>query len=92
MYDVILRPLLTEKGNDLENIGKYLFSVNVNSNKSQIKKAFEKIFDVEVKSVNIINICGKIKIFKGTKGKRPNIKKAIVTTKDMKKIEISKGV
>ena len=92
MYDIIKMPLLTEKSNSLESLGKYVFIVSSDSNKIQIKKAVEHIFNVEVKNVNIINIQGKTKVFKGKKGKRVSFKKAIVTTKDMKKIEFSKGV
>ena len=92
MYDIIKMPLLTEKSNSLESLGKYVFIVRSDSNKVQIKKAVEQIFSVEVKSVNIINMQGKAKVFKGKKGKRASFKKAVVTTKDMKKIEFSKGV
>lgn len=92
LYDVIKKPLLTEKSNSLEALGKYVFIVSPESNKAQIKKAIEQIFNVEVKGVNIINIHGKTKIFKGRKGKRSGFKKAVITTKDMKKIEFSKGV
>ena len=92
VYDVIKKPLLTEKSNSFEALGKYVFIVSPESNKTQIKKAIEQIFKVEVKNVNIINIHGKTKVFKGRKGKRSGFKKAIITTKDMKKIEFSKGV
>lgn len=92
VYDVIKRPLLTEKSNSLEALGKYVFVVDPDSNKVQIKRAIKQIFNVEVKQVNIINIHGKTKIFKGKKGKRSSFKKAIITTKYMKKIEFSKGV
>ena len=56
MYDIIKMPLLTEKSNSLESLGKYVFIVSSDSNKIQIKKAIEHIFNVEVKNVNIINI------------------------------------
>jgi len=92
VYDIIKKPLLTEKSNSLETLGKYVFIVSPESNKAQIKKAIEQIFKVEVKGVNIINIHAKTKVFKGRKGKRSGFKKAIITTKDMKKIEFSKGV
>jgi large subunit ribosomal protein L23 len=91
-YDVLRRPVLTEKSNYLGDQGKYVFVVDKDSNKLQIKKAVEKVFDVVVKSVNIINVPGKTKVFKGKKGKRSGYKKAVVTTKDMQKIEFSKGI
>ena len=91
-YDIIKKPILTEKSNAIENLGKYVFIVDSESNKLQIRKAIEKIFGIEVVKVNIINMDGKVKIFKGRKGKRSSYKKAIITTKDKKKIEFSKGV
>ena len=92
LYDIIKKPLLTEKSNSIENLGKYVFIVDSQSNKLQIRKAIKKIFNVEVIKVNIINMDGKVKIFKGRKGRRSSYKKAIITTKDKKKIEFSKGV
>ena len=62
VYDIIKKPLLTEKSNSLETLGKYVFIVSPESNKAQIKKAIEQIFKVEVKGVNIINIHGKTKV------------------------------
>lgn len=91
-YDILRRPVLTEKSSDLEKQGKYVFVVAKDSDKVQIKKAVEKIFDVSVKSVNIINIPGKARVFKGKKGMKSGYKKAIVTTKNMQKIEFSKGI
>lgn len=92
IYDIIKKPLLTEKSNKIEPLGKYIFIVSRDSNKGQIKKATEQIFDVKVKHVNIINTRAKSKIFKGRKGTRPGFKKAIVTIKGAKKIEFSKGI
>jgi large subunit ribosomal protein L23 len=92
MYDVIKKPVLTEKSNALESLGKYVFVVDKRSNKGQIKKAVQKIFDVTVKSVNIINIPAKLKVFKGKKGRRSACKKAVITTKNMQKIEFSNGI
>lgn len=89
--DRIRRPVITEKSNMIEKQGKYCFIISNTSNKIQIKHAVEEIFKVEVKSVNIINTRGKQKTFKGRKGVRTSLKKAIVTTKNMKKIEFLKG-
>ena len=92
-YDILKNPAQTEKSNNLsEKQGKYVFVVDTASNKAQIKKAVEKIFNVTVKSVNVISVPAKTKYFKGRKGERKGYKKAIVTTKDMQKIEFSKGV
>jgi len=92
MYNIIKRPLLTEKSSKIESLGKYVFIVSKESNKTQIKKAAETIFNVKVKSVNIVNIHPKAKTFKGKKGTRPGFKKAVITTEGMKKIEFSKGI
>lgn len=91
-YDIVKKPLLTEKSNSFESLGKYVFIVNSKSNKLQVKKAVEEIFNVKVTKVNVINMDGKAKVFKGRKGKRASYKKAIITTKDKKKIEFSKGI
>ena len=70
-YDILRKPAQTEKSNNLsEKQGKYVFIVDTASNKTQIKKAVEKIFNVTVKSVNVISTPAKTKYFKGKKGKR----------------------
>ncbi len=88
IYDVIKKPLITEKSSGFESLGKYAFLVRADSNKVQIKKAVEGIFKVKIKRVNIINVHGKSKIFKNQKGNRPGFKKAIITTQDMKKLNL----
>ena len=62
------------------------------NNKIEIKNAVEKLFSVKVKSVNIINIKGKVKRFKGILGKRNDTKKAIITLEEGNTIDISAGV
>ena len=92
-YDILRKPVLTEKSNAFaDKQGKYVFVVDTASNKVQVRKAVEKIFNVTVKSVNIVSVPAKIKYFKGRKGKRKGYKKAIVTTEGMQKIEFSKGI
>jgi len=90
IYDILKRPLVTEKSNYLQKYSQYCFVVSIETKKKQIKKAITEIFSVNVASVNIINMKGKSKVFKGHKGSRPAFKKAIITTQDMKKIEFSK--
>ena len=91
-YKIILKPLVTEKATKLSEFNKVVFAVSLKSNKIEIKNAIEKLFSVKVLSVNIINIKGKIKRFKGVLGKKNNIKKAIVTLAEGNSIDISAGV
>ncbi|MDA0938773.1 MAG: 50S ribosomal protein L23 [Proteobacteria bacterium] len=81
IYDVIVAPIMSEKGVYLRDFGHYVFKVNKNSNKFVIKSAVENIFKVKVKSVNVISKHPKSKIFKGIKGKQSSYKKAIVSLK-----------
>ena len=87
-FDIIIRPIITEKTMaDMEE-DKYTFEVAKKSNKSEIKKAIESIFSVKVAKVNTMNMTGKVKRQGMNIGKRPNWKKAIVTlTEDSKPIE-----
>ena len=64
----------------------------IDSSKLEIKEAVEKIFKVKVKSINTIKIKGKTKIFKGTKGKRSDYKKAVITLKQGENLDYSGGV
>jgi large subunit ribosomal protein L23 len=76
----------------LSEFNKVVFEVAYKCNKKEIKGAVEKLFSVKVKSVNIINIKGKIKRFKGVLGKRNDIKKAVITLEEGNTIDISAGV
>lgn len=92
-YDIILRPVLTEKSYDAMADKKYMFEVAVDSGKTEIKMAVEQIFGVKVKSVNTMRIQGKIKRQGRTQGRRPERKKAIVTlTEASKGIEFFEGM
>ena len=91
-YKIILKPIVTEKATRLSEFNKVVFEVSSKSNKNEIKGAVEKLFSVKVKSVNIINIKGKLKRFKGILGKRNDIKKAIITLEEGNTIDISAGV
>jgi len=91
-YDYIKVPLITEKSTALGEQNKYIFKVDTSSTKQEIKKIISKIFNVEVVSVNTINISGKTTRFRGIKGKRSNYKKAIVTIKAGQTIDLSAGV
>ena len=78
-FDIIIRPVITEKTMaDMEE-DKYTFEVAKKSNKSEIKKSIEEIFSVKVAKVNTMNMTGKVKRQGMNVGKRPDWKKAIVT-------------
>ncbi len=86
--DVIIRPLLTEKSYAEIATKKYVFIVAKNSNKTEIKLAVEKLFDVKVQSVNTVNCHGKFRRMGRNEGYTPDYKKAIVQLKqDSKSIE-----
>jgi large subunit ribosomal protein L23 len=79
--DVILSPVVSEKSYGLIDQGKYTFEVDPRSNKTEIKLAVEKIFNVKVASVNTLNKKGKTRRTKFGTGKRKDTKRAIVTLK-----------
>ncbi|MBX3091878.1 MAG: 50S ribosomal protein L23 [Cryobacterium sp.] len=79
--DVILAPVVSEKSYGLIDQGKYTFEVDPRSNKTEIKLAVEKIFNVKVDSVNTLNKKGKTRRTKFGLGKRKDTKRAIVTLK-----------
>ena len=92
-YDIIIRPVLTEKSYDSIADKKYVFSVDIRANKTQIKAAVEEIFGVKVESVNTLRTMGKMKRQGRTQGRTPEIKKAYVTLKkDSKPIEFFEGM
>jgi large subunit ribosomal protein L23 len=77
--DVIIRPIVSEKSYTLIDQGKYTFEVDPRANKTEIKLAIEKIFDVTVSNVNTINRQGKTRRTRFGMGKRKDTKRAIVT-------------
>ena len=79
--DIILSPVVSEKSYGLIDQGKYTFTVDPRANKTEIKLAIEKIFGVQVASVNTINRQGKTRRTKFGLGKRKDTKRAIVTLK-----------
>lgn len=86
-YDIIIKPILTEKSFSGIAMKRYTFKVAKDATKVDIKRAVEEIFGVEVAKVNTINVFGKIKRRGATSGKRPDYKKAIVQL-----TESSKGI
>lgn len=86
--DVILAPVVSEKSYGLIDNNAYTFIVHPGSNKTEIRQAVEKIWDVKVLSVNTINRKGKKKRFRFTEGKRSDTKRAIVKLREGDKIDL----
>ena len=92
-YDVIKKPVITERSMSVIAESKYVFEVATSANKVEIKKAIEEIFGVKVASVNTVKLPGKWKRMGVHTGKTSAKKKAIVTlTADSKPIEIFEGM
>jgi len=87
-YDVIKKPLLTEKTEFAKQRMIYSFMVDNDANKDLIKHSIESLFSVKVDSVRTINVKGKVKRYKLVSGQRNNWKKAMVTLKEGYRIEI----
>jgi large subunit ribosomal protein L23 len=92
-YSIIRRPIITEKGSGLKDDNNQLvFEVHPDSNKSEIRKAVEKLFKVTVLSVRTQNRIGKRKRLGRTVGRRKHWKKAIVTLREGDRVEFFEGV
>jgi large subunit ribosomal protein L23 len=92
-YTIIRRPLITEKGTTLKDENNQIvFEVDVKANKSEIKKAVERLFKVSVTGVRTQNRAGKRKRLGRFMGKRSNWKKAIVTLKKGSRVDLFEGV
>ncbi len=78
-YDVIISPIITENTMDMAADKKYAFKVAKDSNKTEVRKALEEIFGVDVAKVNIVNVSGKKKRLGRTFGTTSSYKKAVVT-------------
>lgn len=92
VYQVLRRPLVTEKSTALQVRGKYAFEVAEGSNKPQIKEAVEKAFKVKVRAVNVITMPGKSRKMGKFRTKSRPWKKAIVTLEPGQKIEFFEGI
>ena len=84
-YDIIKKPIITEKTMGQSAEKKYTFEVAKDVNKIQIKQAVEEVFGVKVKKVNTMNVLGKVKTMGRNEGKRADWKKAIVILADNSK-------
>ena len=91
-FDVILSPVITEKATLLSEQNKVVFRVDHTASKDEIAAAVEALFKVNVVKVNTLNVKGKTKRFRGTMGRRSDVKKAIVTLKDGQSIDVTTGL
>ena len=92
LYKVLLSPRMTEKSTRIGELSnQYVFKVTTDSNKKEIKDAVEKLFEVNVESVRIVNVKGKSKSFKLRTGKRNDWKKAYVRVQEGQVIDFLGG-
>jgi large subunit ribosomal protein L23 len=91
-YDVIVSPVITEKATTLSEHNKVVFRVRKDATKPQIKEAVERLFDVKVVSVNTLVAKGKVKMFRGKRGQRSDVKKAVVTLAEGQSIDVTTGL
>ncbi|MCA2014177.1 50S ribosomal protein L23 [Pararhodobacter sp. CCB-MM2] len=91
-YDVIRKPIITEKATMASEANAVVFEVAIDSTKPQIKEAVETLFGVKVKAVNTTVTKGKTKRFRGILGTRKDVKKAYVTLEEGNAIDVTTGL
>jgi len=91
-YDIIRAPVVTEKSTLGSEHNQVTFQVAMDATKPEIKSAIETLFKVKVTGVNTLRQQGKIKRFRGIKGRRPDVKKAIVTLAEGENIDVTTGI
>jgi large subunit ribosomal protein L23 len=91
-YDVIRRPVITEKATMASENNAVVFEVAMDATKPEIKSAVESIFGVKVKAVNTTITKGKTKRFRGRPGVRSDVKKAYVTLEEGNTIDVTTGL
>ena len=91
-YDVIRKPIITEKATMASENGAVVFEVAMDAAKPQINEAVEALFGVKVKAVNTTITKGKVKRFRGQIGKRKDVKKAYVTLEEGNTIDVTTGL
>lgn len=92
LYDVLVRPIITEKSSRAAEQNKITFAIAPKATKADVKQAVEALFKVDVKKVNTINIDGKVKRFRGQPGRRSDLRKAIVTLAAGQSIDLQAGL
>jgi large subunit ribosomal protein L23 len=91
-YDIIVAPVVTEKATLAAERNQVVFEVARKATKPEIKAAVEGLFDVKVEAVNTLLHKGKVKVFRGVRGKQSDVKKAIVTLAEGHKIDVTTGL
>jgi len=91
-YDLIKKPIITEKATMASEHGAVVFQVAMDATKPQIKEAVEAVFGVKVKAVNTVVAKGKVKKFRGRPGERSDKKKAYVTLEEGNTIDVATGL
>jgi large subunit ribosomal protein L23 len=90
LYQILVAPIVSEKSTiAAEQSSQYVFSVLPDATRVEVRAAIEKVFDVEVESVKILNVKGKIKRFSGSVGRRNNWKKAYIRLKSGSDIDFA---
>ena len=92
LYDVVRKPVITEKATMVGEGNAYVFQVAKDANKPLIKEAVEALFNVKVKAVNTTIAKGKVKRFRGRPGVRSDVKKAYVTLEEGNAIDVATGL
>ncbi len=92
IYQVLLKPTITEKSTLLQESGRYTFQVAPHANKGLVKQAVEQNFNVTVLNVNITKLHGKLKRYGPKYKKMPDTKKAVVTLKAGDRISLVEGL
>jgi len=92
MFDVIRAPVITEKSTMASEHNQVTFRVPLDATKPEIKAAVEGLFNVQVTAVNTLIQKGKTKRFRGIKGRRSDVKKAIVTLAPGQSIDVTTGI
>lgn len=92
LYDMIRAPMITEKATLASQHNQVMFRVPLKATKPEIKKAIESLFKVSVTAVNTSITKGKVKIFRGQRGRRKDTKRAIVTLAQGQSIDVTTGL
>lgn len=92
MYQILVRPLVTEKSTLLAESGAIAFEVDGDATKPEIKTAVETLYKTKVERVNTLNQKGKVKRFRGVLGRRSDVKKAYIKLAEGHTIDVSTGV
>ena len=92
MYEIIRRPIVSEKTTQLIEKNQHAFEVSLDATKLEIRDAIEGLFNVKVSAVNTLRLKGKTKRFRGIKGKRSDVKKAYITLDAGSTLDVMAGI